>query len=167
MDEIQNTIQDAKDTLKDALPNAVPTPPQQVRQPQANVNELKSRLEWGEPALTIVDVSDRNTFNNNHILGAVTMPLDRLVEIAQSTLEFTRDIYIYGATAEETATAADYLRSAGFTQVSELKGGFAAWKAIDGPTDGVNEAQSVVPKSAYNLVDRLKKHSETQRAAQS
>lgn len=95
--------------------------------------DLKARLDWGDPALTIVDVRDRSEFYFSHILGAISMPLSELVTRAESSLELTRDIYVYGETDEETAQAAAMLRAAEYQNVSELRGGLAAWKAVDYP----------------------------------
>jgi rhodanese-related sulfurtransferase len=99
------------------------------------VYDLKARLDWGAPALTIIDVRDRSEFQTSHILGAISMPLDRLAKHALSSLELTRDIYIYGETDEETAQGAAHLRSVGYVNVSELRGGVAAWKAVDFPIE--------------------------------
>ena len=51
-------------------------------------------------------------------------------------LELIRDIYIYGSTEEETALAATQLRNVGYENVSELRGGFAAWEAAGYPIEG-------------------------------
>jgi rhodanese-related sulfurtransferase len=112
-----------------------PTPP--PLKAKSLVYDLKARLDWGEPALTIIDVRDRHEFNETHILGAVSLPLPDLLQRALSTLEITRDIYIYGTTDEETAQAAAMLRTAGYYNVSELRGGVAAWKAVDFPVESI------------------------------
>ncbi|PSN12432.1 rhodanese-like domain-containing protein, partial [filamentous cyanobacterium CCP5] len=39
---------------------------------KATVQDLKTRLDWGEPALTIIDVRDREAFNLLHIQGAIS-----------------------------------------------------------------------------------------------
>ncbi|MBG1270733.1 rhodanese-like domain-containing protein [Nostoc sp. WHI] len=137
-------------------------PPQPPVQAQSDVHVLKSRLEWGEPAFTILDVRDRITFNQGHIMGAMPMPVDELVERAVPSLDKSRDIYVYGANEEETAQAAQKLRSNGFEHVSQLKGGLAAWKAIGGPTEGIIESQTPPGAGDYNVVDRLKNHQENQ-----
>ena len=113
--------------------NLIPTPP--PLKDHSLVYDLKSRLDWGEPALTIVDVRDREEFNQRHIQGAISMPLPSLVDRAQSSLLPTRDLYIYGGTDEETAEAATLLRTAGYKNVSELRGGAAAWKAVGFPVE--------------------------------
>ncbi len=135
-------------------------PPQPPIEAQTEAHILKTRLEWGEPAFTILDVRDRMTYNEGHIMGAMPMPADELVERAVSSLDKSRDIYIYGANEEEAAQASQQLRSNGFEHVSQLKGGLDGWKAIGGPTEGIVE--SITPPGAddYNVVDRLKNHQE-------
>jgi rhodanese-related sulfurtransferase len=131
-------------------------------EPQSDVHVLKTRLEWGEPAFTILDVRDRNTFNQGHIMGAMPMPIDELVQRAVPSLDQSRDIYVYGANEEETAQAAQQLRSNGFDHVSQLIGGLNAWKAIGGPTEGIVESKTPPGADDYNIVDRLKNHQENQ-----
>ncbi len=98
--------------------------------------DLKDRLDWGEPALTIIDVRDRNAFNETRIQGAISMPMDELVARASMSLECDRDIYVYGGTDEVTAQAATALRNAGYENVAELMGGLGAWQAASGATEG-------------------------------
>ena len=68
--------------------------------------DLKARLDWGEPALTIIDVRDRDSFNNERIMGAISMPIEELTDRVGQTLEINRDIYVYGASDEATVGAA-------------------------------------------------------------
>jgi rhodanese-related sulfurtransferase len=137
-------------------------PPQPPIESQSDVHVLKSRLEWGEPAFTILDVRDRQTYNEGHIMGSMPMPIDELAERAVPSIAKSRDIYVYGSNDGESAQAAQVLRSAGFEHVSQLKGGLAAWKAIGGPTEGIVESRTPAGKDEYNVVDRVKSHVETQ-----
>jgi rhodanese-related sulfurtransferase len=102
---------------------------------KSRVYDLKSRLDWGEPALTIIDVRDRADFLFSHISGAINLPLAELVKAVQATLELDRDIYLYSDRDEDTAIAAELLRQAGFCNVSELQGGLPAWKAMNFPIE--------------------------------
>jgi rhodanese-related sulfurtransferase len=106
-------------------------------QDKSLVSALRQRLTWGEPALTIVDVRDRDAFNNGHILGAIAMPLAELVARAQANLELIRDIYVYGETDAQTAMAANQLRTAGYQNIAELVGGLPAWRLAHYPVEGV------------------------------
>lgn len=115
--------------------SVLPTP--KPLKPVSTVFDLKDRLDWGEPALTIIDVRSREEFNNRRILGAISMPMVNLVDQAVASLEPSRDIYIYGDNNDMTAEAVSQLRSAGYRHVAEILGGLAAWKAVSGPTEGV------------------------------
>jgi rhodanese-related sulfurtransferase len=101
--------------------------------PQSRVYDLKQRLDWGEPALTIIDVRNRDVFNISHIRGAISFPLSQLVEQALASVELVRDIYVYGSSDQETAAAAAALKEAGYQNVAELLGGVEAWKAAGFP----------------------------------
>lgn len=104
-------------------------------QETARVYDLKARLDWGEPALTIIDTRDRALFNESHIMGAISMPMSELVNRTLSSLEFDRDIYVYASTDEEATVAAEQLRAAGYQKVCVLRGGVAAWKAAGFPVE--------------------------------
>ncbi len=103
--------------------------------PQSTAKDLQTRLQWGEPALTIVDVRDPASFKTSHIMGAVSVPMGKLVEKVQESCEQVRDIYVYAETDEATATAAQQLREAGFINVAELKGGLSAWQSAGYPVE--------------------------------
>lgn len=141
------------DMDKNLLDGIIPQQPPVEAQSDPHV--LKSRLEWGEPAFTILDVSDRSSYNNGHIMGAMPMPIDELVDRAASSLEKSRDIYVYGPSEAQTSEAVNLLRSAGFEHVSQLKGGLAAWKAIGGPTEGIVESRTPAGADDYNVVSRM------------
>ena len=102
----------------------------------ASATDLKARLDWGEPALTIIDVRDRESFNEERIMGAISLPIDELTERAGETLETERDIYVYGGSDEATAGAATQLHTAGFERVAAIEGGLSAWKSAGGATEG-------------------------------
>ncbi len=153
-------VEDAIEKAKEILPNVTPTPP--GLKAESSVHDLKSRLEWGEPALTILDVRPRDVYNSGHIMGAMEFPIEKLVDLAKNNLEANRDIYVYGATDQETADAARQLRQAGFKNVAELKGGLEAWKAVAGSTEGIDETRTDPGANAYNVVTNVKTHFEKQ-----
>lgn len=104
--------------------------------PKSRVYDLKERLDWGEPALTIIDVRSRDAFNLEHIMGAVSIPLNELVAKSRVNIELERDIYLYGSSDEETAIASALLSKAGYRNVAQLIGGLSAWKAAGFQIEG-------------------------------
>ena len=141
--------------MTNPIENIIPNQPP-VTKKITDVRVLKSRLQWGEPAFTIIDVRDRQTYNEGRVMGALPMTMDGLGDAAAKSLAKSRDIYVYGRSDDETTQAARVLRSSGFENVSELKGGFAAWKAIGGPTEGIVESITPAGDDDYNVVDRMK-----------
>lgn len=139
MSDVSDQIESAKEAVTDPLP----TPPDMQGQ-QADPRELLERLNWGEPALTIIDTRDREAFNQERITGALPMAKEQLPEAVLPELEYTRDIYLYGDSAESTSEAANQLRQAGYQKVAEIRGGLSGWKDVGGPTEGVKAFSSPV-----------------------
>lgn len=132
--EVLNKLDDAQDAVGKVTP--VPTEFKSVTPP----SDIKKRLDWGEPAFTILDARDRTAFNQERIMGAIPMQMDMLVGNAQNNLEPSRDIYVYGD--DEANAAASKLQEAGFKKVSVIQGGLAGWKAIGGAVEGQGQGSS-------------------------
>lgn len=103
----------------------------------SNIETLVYRLMWGEPALTIIDIRDPEAYRQEHILGAVMIPMPQLMQTVTESLESIRDIYLMGSDDTQLAQAAQSLRDAGYERVTELKGGIEAWKKAGGKTEGL------------------------------
>lgn len=104
--------------------------------PESRVYDLKARLDWGEPALTIIDIRSRETFNELRVMGAISMPAEEnLVTRACQVLDQDRDLYVYGDLDDEAGIAVSQLRAAGFKSVSVLRGGVGAWRGAGFPVE--------------------------------
>jgi len=134
--EVLDKVDDAQNVIGQATP--VPTEFKSVTPP----SEIKKRLDWGEPAFTILDVRDRTEFNQERIMGAIPMQMDKLIGNAQNNLEPSRDIYVYGNDNNAANGAASKLQKAGFEKVSVIQGGLAGWKAIGGAVEGQSQGTS-------------------------
>ena len=117
-------ISEIKENVVDKI---APTPPDMTSKSSAQA--LKERLQWGEPGLTIVDARDREAFLTERITGAMLLS-------DMNKLESNREIYVYSDSDSEAETAAKELRQSGYEKVSQLQGGLAGWKAVQGPTEG-------------------------------
>lgn len=136
-DQVNEAVTDQVLAVKKAVTAPFPHPPS--FSPISAPADLKQRLDWGEPALTVLDIRDREAFAFEHIKGAMCMPLaDEFVNTVSEGLEQDRDIYLYSDADQQTAEAASLLQGAGFTRVSQVQGGLSAWKAINGPVEGYN-----------------------------
>jgi len=101
-----------------------------------SVQDLKLRLDWGQPAFTIIDVRDRHNFNQRRITGAISIPLEDLASRAQTALHQEREIYVYGQNDSQSAQAVHILQNAHFVEVAPLSGGVDAWVAAGGHIEG-------------------------------
>lgn len=144
----ESAEQDALDTVKSAqqtIGKATPVPTEFKE--ETTPSEIKDRLDWGEPALTIMDVRDRDAFNQERIMGAIFIPEGEIVNTAKQSMDTERSIYIYGADESSAKSAGAQLSQAGYQKVSIIKGGLAAWKAINGATEGTGQAPGLLDKS--------------------
>lgn len=127
-------VTEAVEAVQEIAAEVSPAPVKFERMTSAQ--DVVARLNWGEPALTIVDVRDRDSFNNERILGAIHIPVDELMPRLRQTLEEERDIYLYGDSDAEAAQVATQLKDGGFERVALIEGGLSAWKAAGGTTEG-------------------------------
>jgi rhodanese-related sulfurtransferase len=160
-DPIMANLHDIVQGVQDALGNLTPT--SVVLQEESTAYDLKTRLEWGKPALSIVDIREHEAFNRGRITGAISMPMEQLAEM-KSALEPKHDIYLYGDSDEQAHTAAQLLRAAGFEAVTHVIGGLNAWHEIGGPTEGVPGDDPYPGADAFNVVSRLKTEHDVQAA---
>ena len=83
------------------------------------------RLAGSNPLL--VDVRAPRERDEKHIAGSVSVPLSQIVARAQE-LPKDRPLIVYCAGGYRSSIAASVLESLGFTDVSEVAGGIAAWE---------------------------------------
>ena len=126
---------EAVSEIKDKVTSILPTPPEQ-QLPVSSAQALKKRLDWGEPALTILDAREHNAYLQEHIMGAMSAGSEELQARFMNSLAKNRDIYVYGDNDTQAEQVAEKFRIEGFTNVAQLRGGVAGWKAISGATEG-------------------------------
>lgn len=102
-----------------------------TRVTNASPQEIQKKLEQGEP-LQIVDVRSREEFEQWHIPGALSIPIDRLDEdpaAAAAELDPEKPIVVLCETGSRSALAYHILRDrAGFDQLINMRSGLVNWK---------------------------------------
>lgn len=95
---------------------------------------LKSKLDQKDP-LFIIDVrEDTEWANSEHIPGAVHLSkgiIER--DIEKKIPDITTPILVYCSGGFRCALVADSLQNMGYTQVTSLDGGLAAWTELNYP----------------------------------
>jgi rhodanese-related sulfurtransferase len=90
---------------------------------------IKAMLNDG-PELALIDVREELTFSQNHLLWARNVPLSRLeVRFARLVPRLTTRIVLCDDNDGLAERAITILANAGYTDLSNLQGGIAAWAA--------------------------------------
>ena len=110
------------------------TSPAQAVVPEIAPRELKARLDRGDD-LFILDVREPHEFQICN-LGGHLIPLGELSRRVNE-LDSSREIVAHCRSGKRSAEAVEFLRSAGFRKVLNLKGGILAWS---------DEVDASVPK---------------------
>ena len=108
--------------------------PAQTAVPEIAPRELKSRLDRGDD-LFILDVREPHEYQICN-LGGHLIPLGELSRRVNE-LDSSREIVAHCRSGKRSAEAVEFLRSAGFRKVLNLKGGILAWS---------DEVDASVPK---------------------
>ncbi len=92
-------------------------------------NELAPYLTE-EQAPLVIDVRGPGEFTGplGHIAGAVNIPLDQFAAETEALRSHHRPIVLVCHTDRRSAAAAAHLRTAGFDDVTVVRGGMVAWR---------------------------------------
>ena len=105
--------------------------------PFMSLEELKGRVEGGDPDLIILDVRERDAFEAGHIAGAQLLPRGQLeLRVNQELPDPTRRILTYCEFGRISTLAAATLRSMGYQRAVALDGGVVAWREAGYPLEG-------------------------------
>jgi sulfur-carrier protein adenylyltransferase/sulfurtransferase len=110
----------------------VPTPTSQPASIDMTVDQLKARIDKGEP-LYILDVRNPNEFQICRIPGSVLIPLGDL-PLRITELPKDREMIVHCKSGMRSAKAIGFLKEQGFTNLKNLIGGILAWAERIDPT---------------------------------
>jgi rhodanese-related sulfurtransferase len=97
--------------------------------PFMSLGELKMCLESGKDDLAVLDVRERDAFEEGHIPGARLLPRGQLeLRVNQELTDPTRRILAYCEFGRVSTLATATLRQMGFQGAVALDGGMKAWR---------------------------------------
>jgi hydroxyacylglutathione hydrolase len=114
--------------LEDGLHSIESRPDLTMSTERLSAQVAAERMTGGQRTPLMVDVRAPGERQQKRIAGSVGMPLTHLGE-RWSELPVDRPLVVYCAGGYRSSIAASLLQRHGFTQVSELAGGIAAWDA--------------------------------------
>lgn len=102
--------------------------------PFMSLDELKSRLESGTGEMLILDVRERDAYEEGHIPGAKLLPRGQLeLRVNQDLPDPTRRIVACCEFGRISTLATATLREMGFQRAVALDGGMKAWREAGHP----------------------------------
>jgi molybdopterin/thiamine biosynthesis adenylyltransferase/rhodanese-related sulfurtransferase len=112
----------------------------EVQQVKGEIREIdgeraRELLDGPEPP-ALVDVRERNEWNQGHIPGAVLIPLGELESrIGEAAPDRSRPVILYCARGNRSAFAAKTLEELGYEEAVSISGGFTEWAELGYPSE--------------------------------
>ena len=114
---------------------------------QHNKEVLADEFEQGlhVKEIQLLDVRTAAEYRNGHIKGSLQANWNNQQEFIErvEALDKTKPVYIYCMSGPRSEAAGTWLRSNGFSNVVELKGGFMNWKRMGKPFEGMPDVQQM------------------------
>lgn len=97
--------------------------------------EVLRRIQSNNPGITLLDVRERDSYENSHIPGAIFIPRGQLeLRVDESFPDPTTRIVVYCQFGKISTLATATLRGMGFTRAIAMKGGMESWLEKGYPT---------------------------------
>jgi glyoxylase-like metal-dependent hydrolase (beta-lactamase superfamily II)/rhodanese-related sulfurtransferase len=104
------------------------------RVPFMSMEEVLSRIESGQPDILLLDVREKDAYENAHLPGALLIPRGQLeLRVNNELPDPTRRIVVYCELGKISTLAAATLRDMGFERTVALDGGFKGWAEANYP----------------------------------
>ena len=102
---------------------------------QATVDEIKARIDRGDP-IYLIDVREQGEWERGHIPGANWLGRGILeTQIERAIPDPDADIVLYCGGGGRSTLAADSLHRMGYTNVTSMEGGFGGWMRAGHPVE--------------------------------
>jgi len=103
-----------------------------------NRDELQDMIKIPDSNVKIVDVLPEDRFQQEHIKGAISLPVGKIDKYAGQRLNQDDHIIVYCANRQCQASpkAAQMLAAKGFKNIYDYEDGLADWKAAGLPVEG-------------------------------
>lgn len=99
--------------------------------------ELKRKMDWGDD-FALVDARDRDSYGEEHIEGAMSLPVDQVEQKAEQMLGKDREVVVYceGFSCAASGNEVRKLKKMGFKKLRHYAGGISQWKEFGYPIEG-------------------------------
>jgi molybdopterin/thiamine biosynthesis adenylyltransferase len=123
---------------------------QQVKREIDEVDANRAREVLEDDSAVLVDVRERDEWDEGHIPGAVHVPRGNLESrIENAVSDKSRQVVLYCASGSRSAFAAKTLEELGYEHVVSLAGGFTDWKRNGNPVE-ISESLDEAKRRRYS-----------------
>jgi molybdopterin/thiamine biosynthesis adenylyltransferase/rhodanese-related sulfurtransferase len=123
---------------------------QQVKGEIDEVDATRASEIFAEDSAVLVDVRERDEWDEGHIPGAVHVPRGHLESRIETAMpDKSRQLVVYCASGNRSAFAAKTLEELGYEHVASLAGGFTDWKRNGNPVE-VSESLDQTKRRRYS-----------------
>ena len=107
--------------------------------------EFSSDIAGGN--IQLLDVRKATEYKSGHLKAALQADWTNKNEFFERIKYVDKDkpVYVYCLAGGRSAAAAEWMRTNGFKQVVELKGGINAWKGAGKPVEGSSSEKQITP----------------------
>lgn len=101
--------------------------------------------------IQLLDVRTAREYRNGHLKGSLQANWNDTKEFTErvTALDKNKPVYVYCMSGPRSQAAGEWLRSNGFKNVIELKGGFSNWKMTGKPFEGMPDVKQMTMEE-YN-----------------
>ena len=105
--------------------------------------ELKKKIDRGDHFI-LVDARDTNSYESEHVIGAISLPLSEVDEKADQLLDRSVDVIVYcnNLACPTSASEVKKLKQMGFRNVKHYAGGIQDWKKTGYPTESSSRQEA-------------------------
>lgn len=126
-----------------------------------SATEFSDKLKEN-PEATVIDVRTPEEFSNGHVANSININLNSDNFDSQiSLIDKSKPVFVYCLSGNRSTSAAGKMRSAGFKEVYELKGGILKWKYANlplttGKTQAKNTSEGMTMKQFDDKINKNK-----------
>ena len=110
---------------------------------RVTASELKSMIEKGGK-ITLIDVRTPEEYNEEHIPGAINLPLNKFYDIKD--FPYKGNVVLYCTVGVRSMRAKKILAGKGIKDIIDLEGGINAWIKNSGKTEKPKRSSEVQEK---------------------
>ena len=94
---------------------------------KVTAQELKKKIN----EVFVLDVREKDEYDQGHIAGAVNIPLGKLIRDGGYGVPYNKEVIVHCRSGHRSMIAVQFLEEIGFRNVKNLDGGYNMWEIVN------------------------------------